>query len=536
MRLTLDTLEANGFAGTDIEVPRFDVRAMRDEARRQPRWAHFGPGNIFRVYIARLAQDLMNLGEPQCGISAIVPLLPAELDVQLAAFDLLTLGVTLHADGETDLAVIGSICEGLAYRRADDFARATELFTTPSLQIVSFTITEKGYQLRTLDGSFQEPVRHDLEKDPTEPMSHTMAMLTGLLYQRYAAGGEPLALLSCDNFSRNGDKLKDSVTTIARQWHLRGTVKIDFLTWLNDETRVSFPISVIDKITPRPAQAVSHRLQALGLDDMALTTDVGPTPLAGFVNTEPAEYLVIEDSFPNGRPRLEKVRVHFTDRRTCDRFEHMKVTACLNPLHTALAITGVLLRKPTIDAEMHDPGLAGLVHRLGWDEGMPVVVDPGVVSPNDFLREVEEERFPNAFLGDTPQRIATDTSQKIPIRFGETIKAYLATDPHGLDHLVAIPFVFSAWCRYLMGVGDDGEPIELSPDPLLTELRSVLSCVSLGEIATARGALRPILSRPEIFGIDLYTTPLAAKVEEFFAQMIVGPHAVRSLLDKEFAQ
>lgn len=536
MRLALDTLDTDGFAKIGAAVPEFDIRAMRDQARRQPHWAHFGPGNIFRVYIARLAQDLMGLGDPQCGIAAIVPLSPTELDAQLAAFDLLTLGVTLHADGETDLTVIGSISEGLAYQRADDFTRAVELFTTPSLQIVSFTITEKGYQLRTLDGSFQDSLLRDFEKDPTEQMSHTMAMLTGLLYQRYTAGGDPLALLSCDNFSHNGDKLKESVTAVAQQWHLRGKVETDFLAWLDDETRISFPISVIDKITPRPSRAVSGRLEALGFDDMSLKTDAGHTPLAGFVNTEPAEYLVVEDSFPNGRPHLEKVGVHFTDRRTCDRFEHMKVTTCLNPLHTALAITGVLLRAETIDAEMHDPGLAGLVHRLGWVEGMPVVVDPGIVSPGDFLREVEEERFPNAFLGDTPQRIAMDTSQKIPIRFGETIKAHLAKDPHGLDRLVAIPFVFAAWCRYLMGVGDDGEPIELSPDPLLADLRSLVSSVRLGDPATTRGALRPILSRPEIFGIDLYTTPLAAKVEEFFTQMVVGPHAVRSLLDKEFAQ
>ena len=185
---------------------------------------------------------------------------------------------------------------------------------------------------------------------------------------------------------------------------------------------------------------------------------------------------------------------------------------------------------------MKDPALHGLVHQLGRNEGLPVVVNPGIVAPEDFLREVEEERFPNAFLGDTPQRIAMDTSQKLPIRFGETIKAYLAHPELDLGSLTAIPFVFAAWCRYLMGIADDGAPVELSSDPLLDELMPFVATVRLGDAESAEGALRPILSRPEIFGVDLYTTPLAAKVEDLFTQMIAGPGAVRELLNKEFAR
>ena len=535
MRLGLESLHTEHLADLGIATPGFDVEQMRASARTSPRWMHFGPGNIFRVYIARLAQELMAAGEEQCGIAAVVPLSPLELDRQLAPFDLLTLGVTLHADGRTDMDVIASLSEGLAYQRPEDFARAADIVRNPSLQILSFTITEKGYQLTTLDGSYQEGLLADFDKNPDEPMNNTMAMVTGLLYQRYLAGGAPLALLSCDNFSHNGDKLRHSVTTVAAEWEKRRKVDSGFLKWLTDPSKVAFPISVIDKITPRPSETIATRLRDLGFEDMELDTTTR-TPLAGFVNTEPAEYLVVEDSFPNGRPALEKVGVYFTDRDTCDRFEHMKVTTCLNPLHTALAITGVLLRETTIDGEMQDPTLAGLVHRLGWDEGLPVVVDPGIVSPADFLREVEEERFPNAFLGDTPQRIAMDTSQKLPIRFGETLKAYLASETLSLESLTAIPFVFAAWCRYLMGIADDGAPVELSSDPLLDELTPYVAGVRLGEPETAEGVLTPILSRPEIFGVDLYTTPLASKVEDLFTQMIAGPGAVRSLLNQEFAQ
>lgn len=270
--------------------------------------------------------------------------------------------------------------------------------------------------------------------------------------------------------------LRTSVLTIAAEWEKRGVIDHRVVEWIAE--KVEFPISVIDKITPASSQKVAEQLASMGFEDMAIDPDV---EVAGFVNTEPVEYLVIEDRFPNGRPELEKAGVHFTDRDTCHRFERMKVTTCLNPLHTALAITGVLLRKPTIDEAMKDPGLAGLVHCLGWQEGLPVVSDPGIIDPKEFLREVEEERFPTPFLGDTPSRIATDTSQKIPIRFGETVKSYLADDSLDVASLRAIPFVFAVWCRYLMGIADDGEPVELSPDPLREQLESVVSGVRFGD-------------------------------------------------------
>ena len=146
--------------------------------------------------------------------------------------------------------------------------------------------------------------------------------------------------------------------------------------------------------------------------------------IAPFVNAEESEYLVIEDAFPNGRPNLEEGGVIFTDRDTVNKVEKMKVGTCLNPLHTALAIFGCLLGHTLISEEMKDPELKTLVERIGYDEGLPVVVNPGIIDPKEFIREVLELRFPNPFMPDTPQRIAMDTSQKLSIRFGETIKAY----------------------------------------------------------------------------------------------------------------
>ena len=100
----------------------------------------------------------------------------------------------------------------------------------------------------------------------------------------------------------------------------------------------------------------------------------------------------------------------------------MKVTTCLNPLHTALAVYGCVLGYTLIADEMKDPLLNKLVRKIGPGEGMTVVTDPGILSPEDFVNEVINVRIPNPFMPDTPQRIATDTSQKVGIRYGETIK------------------------------------------------------------------------------------------------------------------
>lgn len=137
---------------------------------------------------------------------------------------------------------------------------------------------------------------------------------------------------------------------------------------------------------------------------------------------------MIEDAFPNGRPELEKGGLIFTSRETVDKVEKMKVCTCLNPLHTALAAFGCLLGYKLISAEMKDRTLKKLVEEIGYTEGLPVVVNPGALDLGKFLDTVLKVRIPNPFMPDTPQRIATDTSQKLAIRYGETIKAYLAAD------------------------------------------------------------------------------------------------------------
>src|SRR5699024_2622476 len=342
------------------------------------------------------------------------------IDKIYTPFDNLTMMVTLNPDGTTSREIIGSVAEALRADSSDPamMARFKEIFTDPGLQMISFTITEKGYALYRPDGSLMPVVQADMDEGP-EHARHAMSMVAALLYERFRAGAAPLAVVSMDNCSHNGEKLQSSVMTVAKAWAEKGFVGQDFIDYLSDERKIAFPWSMIDKITPRPHQMVEESLAKDGIEGMAPIVTSRNTYIAAFVNAERPQYLVVEEKFPNGRPPLEKAGVYLTDRDTVNKTERMKVTTCLNPLHTAMSVYGCMLGYTLICDEMKDADIVALIKRLGYVEGLPVVTDPGILDPKDFIDEVVGQRLPNPFMPDAPQRIATDTSQKVGIRFGE---------------------------------------------------------------------------------------------------------------------
>lgn len=516
-----------------VATPSFNYREMAAKTRQAPTWIHFGAGNIFRGFIAELQQQLLDAGKADTGIIAAESFDYDIIDQIYQPYDNLSLLVSLKPDGTTVKKIIASIAEGIKADTSDPIAsrRLTEIFTSPSLQMVSFTITEKGYALTDIKGEFLPIIQDDLAVGP-DRAKHVMSIITALVYQRYLAGRQPLALVSMDNCSHNGEKLQSSLLTIAEKWLANGFVEAGFLSYLQDEKIVAFPWSMIDKITPRPSEAIEKHLTELGIAKMSPIITSKKTFIAPFVNAEVPQYLVIEDKFPNGRPPLELAGVYFTDRDTVNNTERMKVTTCLNPLHTALAIFGCLLGYTSIAAEMQDAQLKALVEKIGYLEGMPVVVDPKIIKPQDFIAEVINDRLPNPFIPDTPQRIATDTSQKLPIRFGETIKSYIAREDLDVNSLFFIPLVLAGWCRYLLGVDDQLAPMALSSDPMLPQLTAALSGVKVGQPQTYQGQLRTILSNQVLFGVDLYQAGLGEKIEGLFLELSAGANAVRNTLIK----
>ncbi len=533
MKLTAEGIRNTAaFEHAGISLPGYDVETVKEKTASSPTWVHFGIGNIFRIFIGGIADSLLNQGEIDTGIVCVETFDFEVVDRIYKPYDNLALAVTLYGDGSSDKKVIGSLTEAIAAGKNDAAARSRlkEIFTNDSLQMVSFTITEKGYALRSADGEWFGFVKEDIENEP-EAVNSAVSLVASLLLDRYHAGKLPLALVSMDNVSHNGEKLRNAVIEISEAWAERGFVPQEFIAYVKDENTVAFPWSMIDKITPRPSESTQKMLEDLGVEDMDIVITGKRTYIAPFVNAEGPQYLVIEDNFPNGRPPLEKAGVYMTDRDTVNASERMKVTVCLNPLHTALAPYGCVLGYTRFSDVMRDPEMLKLVNLVGPVEGMAVVKDPGILSPQAFIDECINVRFPNEYIPDTPQRIAVDTSQMVGIRFGETIKEYIARDGNA-GKLLGIPLAIAGWLRYVLAVDDEGNPFELSPDPMNDELQERFGSIEIGRPETVTDQLRPILSNVNIFGSDLYEAGIGELIETMFKEEIAGKGAVRNTLRK----
>lgn len=537
MKLTYNGLRAaEEWKKANIDLPGYDIESVARATKKDPRWVHFGIGNIFRIFLGGIADTLLEQGELDRGITCVESFDFDVVDKIYDPYDNLALSVILHGDGTQERRVLGSLTEAIK-AKCDDAAawrRLKEIFCADSLQMVSFTITEKGYALKKADGAFFEFVEKDIVNGP-EKVSSAMAIVTAMLLERYRCGGKPLALVSMDNCSQNGAKLRESVLTMTEEWSKRGFVDDGFVAYVNDETRVSFPWTMIDKITPRPSEKIADDLEAAGVENMQPVITSKRTYIAPFVNAEGPQYLVIEDSFPNGRPALEKAGVYMTDRDTVNKSERMKVTVCLNPIHTALGPYGCVLGYELFSDEMRDPDMLKLAKLVGYGEGMDVVPDPVILSPKKFLDECMNERFPNPYLGDTCLRLSTDSSQGMGVRFGVTVKSYV--EKYGdAKKLLGIPLAIAGWLRYLLGVDDEGKTYELAPDPMAEEMQKQLSDIVIGDPSSLKDQLKWILSNENVFFINLYDAGIGELIEDIFREEIAGPGAVRATVQKYLAK
>lgn len=535
MKLTIDGIRnREEWEKVGIRLPGYDVEKVAEKAKKEPKWVHFGIGNIFRIFIGGIADGLLEEAVLDCGITCVETFDYDVVDKIYEPYDNLVMSTILHGDGTREYKVLGSLAEAIKAQSSNPvhWNRLKKIFSSPSLQLVSFTITEKGYALQKTDGTWLPLAEADIQNGPDQSVG-AMAVLTAMLYERYKEGRYPIALVSMDNCSQNGAKLRESVLTMAQEWEKAGFVDTDFIDYISDENTVAFPWTMIDKITPRPSEQIAKDLEKLGVENMQPVVTEKKTYIAPFANAEKPQYLVIEDSFPNGRPALEKgLGVYMTDRKTVNLSERMKVTVCLNPVHSATGPLGVVLGYDLFAHMLNtDVDMMKMARMVAYDEGLHVVPDPGIICPQEFTDELFEDRFPNEYLGDTNLRLAVDVSQMVGIRFGETIKAYM--EKYGdASRLTAIPLGIAGWLRYLLAIDDKGETYELAPDPMNEELQEQLKDIVVGRPETFTDQLKPILSNERIFFVDIYQAGLGERIESMFREMLAGTGAVKATVHK----
>jgi fructuronate reductase len=396
-------------------------------ADRAPvRVAHLGLGAFHRAHQAWYTERANQTSGEQWGIESFTGRRP-DLAVALTAqHDRYTL-VVRAADGDTvsGISSIVRATDGL------DGARWREVLADPAVGVLTLTITEAGYLRGGLDSD--PALLADLaalSADDGAAMVTAPARIVDGLRARRRSGAGPIAVVSCDNLSGNGDVARTVVLAVARR------VDPGLADWI--DATVSFVSSMVDRITPATTPDDVEAVRRLTGQDDALP-----------VVTEPFTEWILSGAFPAGRPAWEAGGARFVER--LEPFENRKLWL-LNAAHSLLAYAAPPRGHATVDEAMADPWCRERVERL-WAEAREVLELPA--AELDDAVAALRERFGNGRIRHRLAQIASDGSQKLPQRVVEVQRRRLAAGlPVGESGALAV----AAWVRHLAvfpGLDDD---------------------------------------------------------------------------------
>lgn len=397
---------------------------------------HLGPGAFFRAFNAPYTQDAGD----GWSVTA-VSLRSSDIRDKLAAQDHSYTAVALGPDGMTpqEIEVVTDVLVAPESPMAVLIAMAD-----PRVKIISMTITEKGYCHNPATGNLNmdhPEIVHDLAH-PNAPKS-AIGFLVHALARRRDAGGAPVTVLSCDNLPDNGALIRRVVLNFAQAFDA------DLADWIAKE--IKFPATMVDRITPATTEEDIAKLEQL-------TGKIDPA----CVMHEPFRQWVIEDDFAGERPSWDKAGAQFVNNVAS--FETMKLR-CLNGTHSALAYLGYLAGYKTIAEAMADPAYERFVDRLWAKEIVPTVPQPEGEDLAAYCASLKA-RYQNPSIAHRTWQIAMDGSQKLPQRILGTIADNMAAG----RSFEGLALVVAAWMRYVGGVDEAGEPIDVR-DPMAVDLR-----------------------------------------------------------------
>lgn len=408
----------------ELSSPRYDRGALKSGI------LHIGVGNFHRAHEEAYTDALLNLDPAQndWGITGAM-LLPSDealynaLNEQKGQYTL----TACAPDGSREVRRIGALTNVLwAPRHAEEILAK---IADPDTRIISMTITEGGYNIDKETGEFDlknEAIRRDLSG---EALPRTVFGFVAEGLRRRMKGGDlPVTIMSCDNLQHNGDVARRAFTAYFE------ALDPELARWA--EKNVTFPNSMVDRITPATTPADVERLNSEnGTDDKA------PVYCEDFIQW------VIEDKFASTRPEWERVGVQFTD--DVSPYENMKLSL-LNASHTLLSYPSFLMGYRRVDEAMNDPLVAGLVRDFMNKDITPYVPAPQGVDLDEY-KETLVRRFANPAVSDQVGRLCYDGLSKFPVYVVPNL-AKMIDD--GKD-LTRVAFLLAAYRHYLKYRRDD---------------------------------------------------------------------------------
>jgi len=456
---------------------------------------HLGPGAFHRAHQAVYTENAMNLAGGNWGICGVSLRSATARDVLAEQDNLYTLAIL---DKEINYQVIGAIKEVLV--ASEQSQQVMARLAAPSTKLVTLTITEKGYCLGA-DGRLDlqhDDIAHDLS-NRSQPIS-AIGYIVQALGQRKLNNIAAFNVLSCDNVSGNGDKLRRAVIDYAAQ------LDAGLASWI--EVNVAFPNAMVDSITPKTEDyTVDSVSNAIG------ARDEWP------IQREQFTQWVIEDNWHGERPAWDKVGVVFTS--DVDGFEKAKLRL-LNCLHSTLAYAGSLAGFETVFDVTSDEAFYQFICQLANEEVIGSFVPPKELDVDNYSKEIIE-RFLNPEIRHLLAQIAWDGSQKVQMRILPIIEDNLALDRSTKLLSLSLACWFEFICRALK---DDKEII----DPLAKEFAQIPALLSSDCAEVVSG----FLNIESIFGQELKSnSALKDQLSQSLAALRIGEISkINSVVEK----
>ncbi len=470
----------------DVALPRYN----RDQLTAGI--VHLGIGAFHRAHQAFYTEAVLNQFGGNWGIVGS-SLRSASVRDQLVPQDCLYTLVERSGEGEK-LQLIGAVLDTLV--GPENPAALVAQMADTNIKIVSLTITEKGYCHDPATGNLNlnhPDIIHDLQH-LDKPVS-AIGFLVAALQQRFNNNPKAFTLLSCDNLPNNGEVLEKVVSQFAEK------ISPEFAQWI--KANATFPCTMIDRIVPATTDDDRRDIEArLGLRD------------EGMVVCEPFSQWVVEDKFADGRPEWDKVGVLLVEDVRV--FEKIKLRL-LNGAHSTMAYTGYLSGFDYISEVMEQPAFVNLVKTYMAREAGETVTAPAGFDIEAYKQQLRD-RFSNKALKHRTWQIAMDGSQKLPQRLLETLREQLA----GNGHIDILCLGVAAWIRYVSGVDEKGNAIEVS-DPLASELRAACDANQGNPAAMVKA----VVSIQKVFGTDLidesrFIATTTQWLERFYAKGVLA--------------